>query len=84
MDEDQEHEEKKLNPNSHFFPENKKKNKIYNTKTSTIQFYIIIIVILFIIYHLFFPSIQKLSNKKNNHENSINNSGKIKKISIIY
>ena len=80
MDEDIEHEEKKLNPNnSHYYPE-KNKNKVYNPKNNTIYFYIIIIVILFIIYHLFFPSIHEITNKSSNQESPISNSSKIKNI----
>ena len=55
MEEDHEHEERKLNPNSHYFSDNKKNIKNENkTKSHTILFYIAILIIFFFIISSFF------------------------------
>ncbi len=73
--EEQELEQKKLNPNSHFSPEIKNKIKKENKlKITTIQFYIIVILLFFIIYHFSFSSKQNIPNEKNTQENNLSKS----------
>lgn len=69
--EEQEHEERKLNPNTHFSPEikNKKENKL---KITTIQFYIIVILLFFLIYHFSFSFKQTIPNVQNTQEDNSN------------
>lgn len=70
MEEDHEHEERKLNPNSHYFSDNKKNIKNENkTKSHTILFYIAILIIFFLLYRLSFFSKSNLSNESNNKNN---------------
>jgi len=73
--EEQELEQKKLNPNLHFSPEIKNKIKKENKlKITTIQFYIIVILLFFIIYHFSFSSKQNIPNEKNTQENNLSKS----------
>ena len=73
IDENNSHEQKKLNPNSPYYSE-KNKKQLIPTKWSTLQFYIIIIILLFLIYRFCFSS----SSEKNNQEKKIDNSSKSK------
>ena len=54
-----EHEQKKLNPNSHYYSEIKNKKNENSQKSTTIQFYIAIILLLFLTCYFCFPSSQK-------------------------
>ena len=79
MDEDNIHEQRKLNPNNQY-SEHKNKKQIIPAKLSTLQFYIIIIILLFLIYRFCFTS----TSEKNNQENSKSNSSKSKNEKIFY
>ena len=84
MEEDNfhDHEQKQLNPTNHNYSEKKNQKKINNTKSSTIQFYIIVIIIVFLIYRFCFPSFKKSNNEINNQDNKINNASKSKKFKL--